>query len=102
MTGVSMGNPHAVVWVWKMLQGLEIEKTGPMFENHPRFPDRINTEFVRVIDRGLVEMRVWERGSGVRHLRAVQGPVRYAVASALKMAIRRMRSPTLRRGSDCL
>ena len=58
MTGVSMGNPHAVVYM-EDVAGLEIEKTGPMFENHPRFPDRINTEFVRVIDRGLVEMRVW-------------------------------------------
>lgn len=63
MTGVSMGNPHDVVYI-DDVAGLEIEKIGPKFENHERFPKRINTEFVRVIDRNTVEMRVWERGSG--------------------------------------
>ncbi len=62
-TGVSMGNPHAVVFL-DDVAGLEIEKIGPKFENHERFPNRVNTEFVRVIDRNTVEMRVWERGSG--------------------------------------
>ena len=63
MTCVSMGNPHAVVYM-EDVAGLEIEKTGPFFENHPRFPRRVNTEFVKVLDRNTVEMRVWERGSG--------------------------------------
>lgn len=63
MTCVSMGNPHAVVFV-EDVKGLEIEKIGPGFENHERFPRRINTEFVRVLDRKTVEMRVWERGAG--------------------------------------
>ena len=63
ITGVSMGNPHAVVFM-DDVQGMEIEKIGPKFENHERFPNRINTEFVRVIDRHTAEMRVWERGSG--------------------------------------
>lgn len=63
MTGVSMGNPHAVVYV-EDVKGLEIEKIGPKFENHERFPQRINTEFVKVLDRKTAEMRVWERGSG--------------------------------------
>lgn len=63
MTGVSMGNPHAVVFV-DDVKRLELEKIGPKFEHHARFPRRINTEFVRVIDRNTVEMRVWERGSG--------------------------------------
>lgn len=63
MTCVSMGNPHAVVFV-EDVKGLEIEKIGPEFENNKRFPNRINTEFVRIIDRDTVEMRVWERGSG--------------------------------------
>ena len=63
MTAVSMGNPHAVVYV-EDVKGLEIEKIGPLFENHKRFPRRVNTEFVRVIDDRTVEMRVWERGSG--------------------------------------
>ena len=63
MTAVSMGNPHAVVYM-DDIKNLEIEKIGPKFENHERFPRRVNTEFVRVIDRNTVEMRVWERGSG--------------------------------------
>ena len=63
MTGVSMGNPHAVVYV-EDVKGLDIETIGPAFENHERFPNRVNTEFVKVLDRTTVELRVWERGSG--------------------------------------
>ncbi len=63
MTGVSMGNPHAIVYV-EDVRNLKIEQIGPQFENHERFPRRVNTEFVKVIDRNTVEMRVWERGSG--------------------------------------
>ena len=63
MTGVSMGNPHAVVYV-EDVKGLDIETIGPAFENHERFPNRVNTEFVKVLDRNTVEMRLWERGSG--------------------------------------
>jgi len=63
MTGVSMGNPHAVVYV-EDVKGLDIVTIGPAFENHERFPNRVNTEFVKVLDRNTVEMRVWERGSG--------------------------------------
>ena len=63
MTGVSMGNPHTVIYV-DDVKGLDLEKIGPKFENHERFPKRINTEFVHCIDRQTVEMRVWERGSG--------------------------------------
>lgn len=63
MTCVSMGNPHCVVPV-EDVDGLEIEKIGPLFENHPMFPDRVNTEFIRVLDRNTVQMRVWERGAG--------------------------------------
>lgn len=63
MTCVSMGNPHAVVYV-PDVKKLDLEKIGPAFENHERFPKRVNTEFVKVIDRETVEMRVWERGSG--------------------------------------
>ncbi len=63
MTCVSMGNPHAVIFMDQVLS-LPIEKMGPLFENHVRFPNRINTEFVKVIDREHVEMRVWERGTG--------------------------------------
>jgi diaminopimelate epimerase len=63
MTCVSMGNPHAVVYI-DSTDDLEIEKIGPLFENHERFPNRTNTEFVEIIDREHVKMRVWERGSG--------------------------------------
>lgn len=63
ITCVSMGNPHCVVPV-ENVQELEIEKMGPLFEHHSLFPDRVNTEFIRVLDRENVQMRVWERGSG--------------------------------------
>lgn len=63
MTCVSMGNPHAVVFT-DDVENLAIEKIGPYFENHERFPKRTNTEFVKVIDRNTVQMRVWERGTG--------------------------------------
>ena len=63
MTCVSMGNPHAIVYM-DDVKNLDIDKIGPFFENHKRFPERVNTEFVRVIDRNTVEMRVWERGTG--------------------------------------
>ena len=63
MTCVSMGNPHAVVFM-DDVEHLKIEKIGPHFENHERFPKRINTEFVKILDRQTVQMRVWERGSG--------------------------------------
>lgn len=63
MTCVSMGNPHCVVFM-EDVEHLEIEKVGPLFENHELFPKRINTEFVKVIDRKTLQMRVWERGSG--------------------------------------
>ena len=63
MTCVSMGNPHAVVFM-DDVEHLEIEIIGPYFEKHERFPKKINTEFVKVIDRGHVQMRVWERGTG--------------------------------------
>lgn len=63
MTGISMGNPHAVIFI-EDIEHLEIEKIGPQFENHEAFPNRVNTEFVKVIDRHTASMRVWERGSG--------------------------------------
>ena len=63
MTCVSMGNPHCVVPV-EDVEGLKIEDIGPYFEHYSRFPDRVNTEFIKVIDRKTVRMRVWERGAG--------------------------------------
>lgn len=63
VTAVSMGNPHCVTFV-DDVDSLALEKLGPHFENHPIFPERVNTEFVRVIDDHTLQMRVWERGSG--------------------------------------
>lgn len=80
-TGISMGNPHIVLFE-KNILGLDLEKIGPGFENHPRFPDRTNTEFVEVIDRGHVRMRVWERGSG-ETMACGTGACAVAVASIL-------------------
>lgn len=63
MTCVSMGNPHAVVFV-EDVAAVEMEKIGPLFEKHPRFPKRTNAEFVQVLNRKTIKMRVWERGAG--------------------------------------
>ncbi|MGN0155023.1 MAG: diaminopimelate epimerase [Lachnospiraceae bacterium] len=63
MTCVSMGNPHCVVFV-EDTAGFPLEDIGPKFENHELFPKRINTEFIQILDRKTVNMRVWERGSG--------------------------------------
>lgn len=64
MTCVSMGNPHAVMFMDKSPRDFEVEKYGPLFEKSPLFPDRVNAEFAYVIGRNEIEMRVWERGSG--------------------------------------
>lgn len=63
VTCVSMGNPHCVIFV-QDTKSLPIQKIGPVFENHPAFPERVNTEFVQVHSEHEVSMRVWERGSG--------------------------------------
>lgn len=63
MTCVSMGNPHAVIFMEDIAK-FDIASIGPLFENHEVFPNRTNTEFVEVVDRTHVNMRVWERGTG--------------------------------------
>lgn len=63
ITCVSVGNPHCVVFN-DNIENLALEHIGPMFENHSAFPERINTEFVKVINSTRIKMRVWERGSG--------------------------------------
>lgn len=63
ITCVSMGNPHAITFV-DDTDSLKIEKIGPGFEKNEIFPDRVNTEFIQIIDRKTIKMRVWERGSG--------------------------------------
>ena len=63
ITCVSMGNPHCVVYMDE-IDNLDLEKLGPKFENDSIFPERVNTEFIKVIDENTLKMRVWERGSG--------------------------------------
>jgi len=62
-TAVSMGNPHAVIFV-DDLKAIDLEEVGPLFEHHPLFPERVNVEFVQVINPKEAVMMVWERGSG--------------------------------------
>ena len=92
--GISMGNPHAIVYM-NDVDGLEIEKIGPSFENHINFPDRVNTEFVKVIDRHTVQMRVWERGSG-ETLACGTGACAVAVASILNGLVDRDQPVTVK------
>lgn len=63
ITCVSMGNPHCVIFT-DDVRSIPLEQIGPLFERNPLFPESVNTEFIRVIDRTHLEMRVWERGSG--------------------------------------
>lgn len=63
LTAVSMGNPHGITFV-ENTNNLDLETIGPLFEHHPLFPERTNTEFIQVIDRQTLKMRVWERGAG--------------------------------------
>jgi len=63
VTCVNVGNPHCVVFC-DAIDGLKLEEIGPQFEHDPMFPERVNTEFVRVVNRHTLRMRVWERGSG--------------------------------------
>ena len=63
ITCVSMGNPHCVVFI-NDVDNFDLEKIGPLFENDSLFPERVNTEFIKVIGKNTLKMRVWERGSG--------------------------------------
>ena len=82
MTCVSMGNPHAVIFIDTPVKEFPLETFGPLFESHERFPKRTNTEFVRVLDRKTMEMRVWERGSA-ETLACGTGTCATAVAAVL-------------------
>ncbi len=62
-TGIDVGSKHAV-YIVDDTDSLDLASFGPAYENHPRFPDRVNSEFIQIIDRGHIKMRVWERGSG--------------------------------------
>ena len=64
VTCVSMGNPHCITFVADVA-AIPLEAIGTQFEHHPAFPQRINTEFIQVVDRSYLKMRVWERGAGI-------------------------------------
>ncbi|MGG6267888.1 diaminopimelate epimerase [Leptolyngbya sp. AN03gr2] len=64
VTCVSMGNPHCITFV-DSVAAIELEKIGPLFENHPVFPQRTNTEFIEIVRSDYLKMRVWERGAGI-------------------------------------
>lgn len=81
-TAVSMGNPHCVVFLEENIAELDLEKIGPGFEHHTAFPERVNTEFVNVLDDHTLRMRVWERGSG-ETMACGTGACAVAVASVL-------------------
>lgn len=61
---VNMGNPHLVIFVNDIAQ-VDLPAIGPVLENHPLFPDRVNVEFAQILESGVIRMRVWERGSGI-------------------------------------
>ncbi len=99
ITAVSMGNPHAVTYA-DDTDSLELEKIGPFFENHHLFPERVNTEFIRIIDESSMQMRVWERGSG-ETLACGTGACAAAVASVLNGYFEYEKEITVRlRGGD--
>jgi len=82
VTCVSMGNPHCITFMEEDVRKLDLTAVGPAFENHEKFPNRINTEFVNILDKKTLRMRVWERGSG-ETLACGTGACAVAVASTL-------------------
>lgn len=81
-TAVSMGNPHCVVFLDEDVRNLNLETIGSAFEHHPAFPERVNTEFINILDDHTLRMRVWERGSG-ETMACGTGACAAAVASVL-------------------
>ena len=94
VTGVSMGNPHAVTFI-DDTDSLEIEKIGPKFETHKLFPKKINTEFAQIVDRNTIKMRVWERGAG-ETLACGTGACAVAVSSILNGLVDRNQPVTVK------
>lgn len=82
ITCVSMGNPHCITFIGEDVRDFSLEAVGPVFEKHELFPERVNTEFINVIDKDHLRMRVWERGSG-ETLACGTGACAVAVASYL-------------------
>lgn len=98
VTAVSMGNPHCVTYV-DDVDSLDLEKIGRKFENHPLFPERVNTEFVQPIDGDTVKMRVWERGSSETWACGT-GACAVAVASVLNGIVNSDNVTVMLRGGD--
>ncbi len=99
ITCVSMGNPHAVIFV-EDVENLEITKIGPQFEKNAIFAEGVNTEFVQCMDDGTFKMRVWERGSG-ETLACGTGACAVAVALVLNGKAKKNEEITVRlRGGD--
>jgi diaminopimelate epimerase len=96
VSSVSMGNPHAVVYVDDP-EAAPVERWGPALERHPAFPNRVNVEFVRVRDRGRIQQRTWERGAG-ETLACGSGACAVAVVSMLRRDVDRRVSIQLRGG----
>lgn len=82
ITCVSMGNPHCITFIDEDVRSFPLEAIGPLFEKHELFPEGVNTEFVNIIDKEHLRMRVWERGSG-ETLACGTGACAVAVASYL-------------------
>jgi diaminopimelate epimerase len=96
VSSVSMGNPHAVIYVDDP-DATPVERWGRAIEHHPAFPNRVNVEFVRVLDRGRIAQRTWERGTG-ETLACGSGACAVAVVSMLRGAVDRKVSIELRGG----
>jgi diaminopimelate epimerase len=93
VTCLSMGNPQTVIFV-SDLDAVNLDEIGPLIEDHPVFPDRTNVEFVRVLERRRIEIRIWERGAG-HTLSSGTGACASAVAAALNgLADRQVRVQT--------
>ena len=97
VSSVSMGNPHAVIEVDDP-ETAAVERLGPLVENHPSFPNRVNVEFIRVLDRGRIRQRTWERGTG-ETLACGSGACAVAVVSMLRGVVDRRVSIELRGGA---
>lgn len=97
VTCVSMGNPHCVVFVDDP-DALTLEQIGPLFEHHPVFPKRVNTEFVQALGRNRLRVRVWERGSG-ETLACGTGACAALVAAVLQKRSERDATVELRGGA---
>jgi len=96
VSSVSMGNPHAVLFVDDP-DTAPVTQLGPLIENHPSFPNRVNVEFVTAVDRGRIRQRTWERGTG-ETLACGSGACAVAVVSMLRGVVDRQVQVELRGG----